>query len=99
MSQVRPWLYEGIRATLGRGFENETSSRERRSRRATEGGDTHGRTGSAYGRRYDRQKFSEVRGTARRSARDPRKEVRHLAADELARVAADIQGRRLRPAC
>ena len=43
--------------------------------------------------------FLHVRGNPRRPAGDPRKEIRHLAADQLARVAADIQGHRLRPAC
>src|SRR3954466_6729476 len=49
-----------------------------------QGGSKHGRSGSADGGRHDRKKFSARRGQARRQARDPREEVRDLAAHKLA---------------
>src|SRR6187399_2025272 len=69
------------RRNLRLGFHpaSKKTGQSRLPERATEGENEHGRTGSADGRRYDREEFSAVGGNARRPAGDPRKEVRHLA--------------------
>ncbi len=70
--------------------------RQRRGKR--QGGNAHGRTGGADGRRHDREEFFTRSRGAWEQARDSREEIRHLAADELARMAANLKGDRLRPA-